>query len=93
MSRRTCAGLFVAEGTSDLPLADLVEALFLDRGVRLSLSRPDFSLLPEKVNKDVGSRLLAGRQLLRQRVDVVVVHRDADAAGIRARMTERSAMP
>ncbi|MGI9002133.1 MAG: hypothetical protein ACR2GH_10740 [Pseudonocardia sp.] len=89
MTGRTYGGLFVAEGTSDLPLADIVETLFLDRGVSLHLSRPDFSLLP-KVSKDVGSRLLAGRELLHGRVDVVVVHRDADGAGQRARFDEIS---
>lgn len=89
MTDQIYRGIFVAEGTSDLPLADIVEALFLDRGASLSLSRPDFSLLP-RVNKDVASRLVAGRELARGRLDVVVVHRDADGAGPRARISEIS---
>lgn len=52
-------GLFVAEGTSDAPLADVVVSLFLDRDVVVNLSRPDFSLLP-RVEKDVRSRLQVG---------------------------------
>lgn len=78
----------MAEGTSDMPLADVVESLFLDQGVPLVLSRPDFGMLPAKVRKDVGSRLRAGRELVRERLDLVVVHRDADNAGAEARLVE-----
>lgn len=90
MTPRTYTGVFVAEGTSDLPLADVVEALFLDRGTILSLSTPDFSLLPTRVNKDVASRLTAIRELVRGEPDVLVVHRDADNAGAGARLKEIS---
>lgn len=93
MTARSRRGLFVAEGSSDMPLADVVESLFLDRGVPLVLARPDFGMLPAKVNKDVGSRLKAGRDLVREHLDLVVVHRDADNAGADARLAEiRSAV-
>ncbi len=81
-------GLFVAEGSSDMPLADLVEELFADHGVDLALSRPDLGLLNHRVGKDVGSRISAGLQLIGGPVDVVVVHRDADTAGLPARRRE-----
>lgn len=86
MTGRTYSGLFVSEGTSDLPLAQLIEALFLDRGIDLLLSRPDFALLG-RVPRDVRSKLEAGLRLTRA-VDVVVVHRDADNAGSDARRRE-----
>lgn len=84
---RTYQGLFLAEGSSDLPLADLVEALFLDHGVSVFLSRPDFRALP-RVRKDVRSRVEAGLLLVGGPVDVVVVHRDADNMGLGARKAE-----
>ncbi|WP_326640969.1 DUF4276 family protein [Streptosporangium sp. NBC_01755] len=87
MNARSFAGLFIAEGSSDLPLADLVEALFVDRGVTLRLSKPDFSLLG-KIPKDVRSRVTAGMKLLRDPVDLVVVHRDSDNVGHEIRRTE-----
>jgi hypothetical protein len=80
------SGLFVAEGSSDAPLADIVELLFLRRGMPVDLSRPDFALL--KVPKDVASRVQAGLRLVGSDVDVIVVHRDADNAGPPMRMAE-----
>lgn len=77
MTAHSYTGLFVAEGSSDLPLADIVESLFLDRGVSLRLSTPDFALLP-KVAKDVRSRIVSGLELVGGSVDVIVVHRDSD---------------
>ncbi|WP_371785229.1 hypothetical protein [Streptosporangium subroseum] len=77
----------MAEGSSDLPLADLVESLFVARGVTLRLSKPDFSLL-NKVPKDVRSRVTAGMKLLRDPVDLVVVHRDSDNVGHEVRRIE-----
>jgi hypothetical protein len=54
---RTYRGLFVAEGTSDMPLAELVESLFFDRGIEVTISRPDFGLLG-RVSKDVQSKYM-----------------------------------
>ncbi|MVU83410.1 DUF4276 family protein [Nocardia sp. ET3-3] len=87
MSRKVYPGLFICEGSSDQPLAEIIETLFVERGVDVRLSHPDFSLLP-KVAKDVGSRVRAGIELLGGVVDVIVVHRDADNAGPEARRDE-----
>lgn len=87
MNVRSHTGLFVSEGSSDQPLADLVESLFVSRGVTLHLSKPDFALLG-KVAKDVRSRLEAGVRLVGAPVDLIVVHRDADDAGHHARQRE-----
>jgi len=80
-------GLFVAEGSSDMPIADIVERMFFDRGVVVRLSTPDFGRLG-RVAKDVRSRLVAGAELSGQTLDFVVVHRDADNAGPAARRME-----
>jgi hypothetical protein len=87
MMDRIYSGLFVAEGSSDAPLADVVETLFFDCGVSVFLSKPDFARL-RKVPKDVGSQIDAGLELLGGPIDLVVVHRDADSAGASARMSE-----
>jgi hypothetical protein len=86
MSVRSYSGLFVSEGTSDLPLADIIESLFFNLGVAVHLSKPDFSLLT--IPKDVRSRVDAGLKLVDRPVDVIVVHRDADNAGHHARQQE-----
>ncbi|MCK2242866.1 MULTISPECIES: DUF4276 family protein [unclassified Crossiella] len=78
MSQRSYSGLFVAEGTSDLPLAGIVESLFFARGISLHLSSPDYLLLAGKVEKDIRSKLVAGVQLVGKEPDIVVVHRDSD---------------
>lgn len=80
-------GLFLAEGSSDAPLADLVTQLFSEHQIRLRLSQPDFTRL-DKVAKDVRSKVEAGLLLTGSDVDVIVVHRDADNAGHVARMEE-----
>ncbi|MFC8847609.1 MULTISPECIES: hypothetical protein [unclassified Micromonospora] len=87
MSRHARSGLFVAEGTSDQPLAELVESLFCERGIELSLSQPAFERLTG-VGKDVKSRVRAGLELTHGPVDLIVVHRDADSAGYAARLRE-----
>ncbi|WP_422755220.1 hypothetical protein [Micromonospora sp. WMMD708] len=87
MRQRSYSGLFVAEGSSDAPLAELIESLFLERGIEVRLSQPDFSLLG-KVHKDVRSRVTAGLRLVGAPVDLIVVHRDADNAGRSARLRE-----
>jgi len=81
MTGRSFSGLFIAEGTSDFPLSDIVELLFFDREVRVHLSRPDFASL-DCVAKDVRSRIGAGIKLAGQPVDLIVVHRDADRVGV-----------
>lgn len=84
-------GLFIAEGTSDLPLADLVTGLLASVGVTVRLVRPDFPLLGGRVARDVRSRFEAGRQLMaHQPLDVVVIHRDVDVSDRSTRLTEIS---
>jgi hypothetical protein len=87
VSRNHLSGLFVCEGTSDFPLADIVELLYAERGLRLRLSRPDYEAL-RGVRHDVESRLIAGAQLMDTDFDLAVVHRDADNAGWQARRQE-----
>jgi hypothetical protein len=87
MSSPTFTGLFVAEGSSDAPLAAIVESLFLERGFIVRLSAPDFSRL-ERTPKDVRSRVSTGLTLLESSADVVVVHRDADNVGADVRLRE-----
>jgi len=80
MTRRTYSGLFIAEGSSDLPLAGIIESLFFARGVSVRLSNPDYSLLSTRVRRDVKSRLTAGLELTGETPNVIVVHRDSDSA-------------
>ncbi len=75
-----CVGLFLAEGSSDEPLADLVTVLFAVRGVDVRVRAPDLTRL-EKVGKDVSRQLRAGLRLVGEAVDVVIVHRDVDGFG------------
>jgi len=56
MNERAFSGLFVYEGSSDMPLATIVETLFVERGMEIRLSTPECSLLAEKVSKTVESR-------------------------------------
>lgn len=81
MSKQGLSGLFVCEGPSDMPLAAIVETLFVERGAQMRLSTPDYSLLAKKVSKSVESRIRAGLELVGKNVDLVVIHRDADNAG------------
>lgn len=82
-------GLFLAEGTSDAPLADLVTTMFAVHGVTVQLTRPDFALLGDRVARDVASRLVAGRTLMAdQPLDLLVVHRDVDRSDRPTRLQE-----
>jgi len=78
MTDPSFTGLFVAEGTSDAPLAGIVESLFFERGVSLRLSKPDYAMLGARVKKDVESRIRAGVALIGSAPRVIVVHRDSD---------------
>jgi len=80
--------LYIAEGTSDGPLADLVATLCAERGLLLDITIPDFSLLQDKVKKDPGSRLSASRELMGAEVDVVIIHRDTDNTDTAKRLAE-----
>ncbi|MFC8044393.1 hypothetical protein [Nocardia sp. NPDC057353] len=87
MKPLTLSGLYVCEGTSDLPLADIIETLFLEKGVEIRLTKPDFRILAG-VPKDVESRITAGLALLGFDPDIIVVHRDADGDGWERRKKE-----
>lgn len=87
MTNRVFTGLFIAEGSSDMPLSDLVESIFFDKGLSVQIRRPDFGRLAG-VAKDVRARLHAGRELAGGAIDFFVVHRDADNAGSEARRSE-----
>lgn len=82
------SGLFLCEGTSDLPIAGLVESLFFECGIELNLVTPDLSLLNERVRSSLPNKLAAARRLLGYDPEVIVVHRDADGAGRRKRVEE-----
>jgi hypothetical protein len=87
MSTQLIDGLFVAEGSSDMPIADIVERIFFEHGLDLRLRKPDFGRLG-KVPKDLKSRLHAGEILTAGAFDLIVVHRDADNAGTQPRRDE-----
>ena len=81
-------GMYICEGTSDTPLARHVEVLFRERGHRVRLNAPDYTLVPSARGRDVKSKIEIGLTLLGAMPDVVVVHRDCDNAGIDARRSE-----
>jgi hypothetical protein len=87
VSQKNLSGLFVCEGTSDVPLASIVELLYAERGLPLRLSRPDYQSL-QGVGQDVKSKLIAGASLMDKAFDIAVVHRDADNQGWQARRQE-----
>lgn len=80
-------GLFVAEGTSDGPLAEIVQGLFVPHECDVQLTPVDFERLTERVSQDIDSKVRAGLTLMGS-VDLVVIHRDADNAGWEARRQE-----
>lgn len=88
MTSRYFSGVFLAEGSSDMPIAELVEGMFFERGFEVHLSKPDFDLLSRRVGRDVGSKIRAAKELTRGAIDVLVVHRDADSAGAATRRAE-----
>ncbi len=87
-TRALRSALLICEGSSDLPLGNLVRTSFLDRGVPLRVTAPDFSLLPDHVGHETERKVQAGIRLFDAVPDVLIVHRDADAAGADARRTE-----
>lgn len=88
MTGAVLSGLFICEGASDQPLADIVEYLFAEGGRTLRLSRPDFTVLKAAVRRDVKSKLVAGSRLIDAPFDIAVVHRDADNVGWKVRRDE-----
>ena len=77
MSSAVPKGLFIGEGSSDLPLRDHVERIAAAHGVPLRVSAPDLSRLPEPPGRDVGSMAVAALALAGPS-SLLFVHRDAD---------------
>jgi hypothetical protein len=80
--------LFVADGSSDEPLAGIVERLFLDHDVVVDMTTPEWGALTERVPRDVGSRVRAGLALMSPPPDLLVIHRDAESREAGPRFTE-----
>ncbi len=79
----------MGEGSSDAPLADIVAALLLERGLDLRISRPDLAMLnPLAVGKGLAARITAGMRLLEDQPEVLIVHRDVDRADVVSRREE-----
>lgn len=79
--------IFIGEGSSDRPLAEIVASLFEREGVQIDVVAPDLDLLPG-LRRDVGSKVAAALSLTGARVDLLVIHRDSDNAGSPARRNE-----
>ncbi len=71
-------GLFVCEGTSDIPLGALVEDLLSDAGVANRVTRPDLSRVPRVAGRRLAGKVGAALTLYGGRPDFLVVHRDVD---------------
>lgn len=80
--------IYLCEGNSDLPLGDHVVALFRAQSVDIRLVSPDFSLLAQKVPKDLSSRLSASIRLMGAKPDLVICHRDTDGTSVAERKAE-----
>jgi hypothetical protein len=79
--------LFIAEGTSDGPLAAIVEDMFLDRGMEIRISTPDMTTLPQTA-RDLHSRFHAGRVLMGDPIHILIAHRDSDRTSYEIRRAE-----
>lgn len=88
MTPRVASALFIGEGTSDRPLADVVVDLLLDRDIEIRITAPDLALALPRVGHATDSKIAAGMRLFEGVPDLLVVHRDADAAGPAARRQE-----
>ena len=88
MSRRAATALFIAEGSSDAALADLVSELFLDQGISLRVTAPDFARLGHHVGRAPKNTVGAAASLFDGLPDVIIVHRDGDRVPSRAGMPQ-----
>lgn len=75
---RSRVGLLLAEGTSDAPLAGLVEQLMRPHGVQLRLIAPDFAAFNTEVGSTLRERLRVALKYLAGPPHCLVLHRDAD---------------
>lgn len=81
-------GLFVCEGTSDIPLGSLVEDLLADEGLETRIVRPDLSTVPDVSVRRLDGKIRAATILHDGPPDVLVVHRDVDRTSDTDRRTE-----
>lgn len=82
--------LLICEGSSDEPLVPHLRSLLVDCGAREATgTAPDFSLLGEKVPKDIGNRVRVALKL-EGHVDLLFIHRDADSPDAEPRYNEIS---
>ncbi len=88
MTARVASVLFIGEGTSDRPLVDVVADLLLDHGIEVRITAPDLTQLSSRVGHATDQKIAAAMRLFEGTPDLLVVHRDADAAGPEVRRRE-----
>lgn len=80
--------ILICEGSSDSSLVDHLESLLIECGAtEASGDCPDLSRLPKPPGKAVRDMVNAAIKL-NPTADVIFIHRDADSAGIDARLAE-----
>lgn len=88
MTVPVASALFIGEGSSDRPLMDIVADLLLDRDVEVRITAPDLAQVLPNVGHATDRKIAAGMRLFEGLPDLLVVHRDADAAGLEERRHE-----
>jgi hypothetical protein len=79
--------VFLGEGTSDGGLVTQIAAIAAREGIDVAITDPDLARLPTPPGRAVDAKLLAVTKLGGV-YDLIVVHRDADNQGVRARERE-----
>ena len=79
--------ILFTDGVSDRPLAAHLEAMCVERGVRVHVTAPEFERLPDPPGRRISDRL---EFLLRgeQSPDLLFVHRDAEKLSVEHRLNE-----
>lgn len=70
-------GVFLADGSSDVPLGEHLETLCAKRGIEIRITTPDLRRLPKPPGLRVADRLKTVLEL-GMAPDIVFVHRDAE---------------
>lgn len=79
--------LFLREGTSDEGIVRHIETIAVRAGVPVAVTDPPFDEHNEQIGSSVSAKLRAVAKV-GTRHDLIVVHRDADGAGVEARVAE-----
>lgn len=80
--------LLLTEGSSDRNLRKYLEELMINLGAdKVRCEAPDLSLLPQHIGHSVKSKVDAAVKLFPQ-IDLIIIHRDADNAGLNNRRLE-----